>query len=86
MVAHPLGRGVQHMILLSSCLRIAQCLGLAEQKPFYIDNSADESSSRPGPHLSFRISEEVIRRVWWQLLVQDYFLVPMAGSYGKPKA
>ncbi|KAH7028931.1 uncharacterized protein B0I36DRAFT_384554 [Microdochium trichocladiopsis] len=64
MVAHPLGHGARHTIHLAACLRIAQCLGLAENKP---------SSTRE--------EAEVCGRVWWQLLVQDYFLVPMAGSY-----
>lgn len=68
------------MILLSACLRIAQCLGLAEQKPSPITQI---KTATTGPPSSERIREEVVRRVWWQLLVQDYFLVPMAGSYGK---
>ena len=78
MIAHPLGHGVQHMVMLSACLRIAQCLGLAEQKP----SPTNGAGITPRQSSSARINEEVIRRVWWQLIVQDYFLVPMAGSYG----
>ncbi|KAL5601113.1 hypothetical protein BROUX41_005927 [Berkeleyomyces rouxiae] len=76
MVAHPLGQAVRQMVLLSSSLRIAQCLDYAAHTPSKI---ATENGMTD---LSKKITEEVQRRIWWQILVQDYFLVPMAGSYG----
>ncbi|KAJ9144909.1 C6 zinc finger domain containing protein [Pleurostoma richardsiae] len=84
MVAHPLGHGVRHMVLLNSCLRIAQCLGLAEQRkqPLSAHDAEMSYQTVSEPRFSRRVAEEVTRRIWWQLLVQDYFLVPMAGSYG----
>ncbi|KAL1893693.1 hypothetical protein Cpir12675_003993 [Ceratocystis pirilliformis] len=75
MVAHPLGQAVRQMVLLSSSLRIAQCLGYAAQTPSRPIGSGESFD------LSAKITEEVQRRIWWQILVQDYFLVPMAGSY-----
>ncbi|KAL2890431.1 hypothetical protein HOO65_020973 [Ceratocystis lukuohia] len=69
------GQAVRQMVLLSSSLRIAQCLGYAAQTPSRPIASGELFD------LSAKITEEVQRRIWWQILVQDYFLVPMAGSY-----
>lgn len=78
MVAHVLGQTNVHTILLTSSIRIAQCLGL--HKP----NFGTENL----PKNSFRWWENIVRiqtgrRVWWQLVTQDYFSIPFTDSYGK---
>ncbi|KAI1370208.1 hypothetical protein F4677DRAFT_458029 [Hypoxylon crocopeplum] len=76
LVAHPLGHSNTHYVLLSAATRIAQCLGLDKVK---------DPKSKP-PCLSVAdwnnaTDHESKRRIWWQLIIQDYFAVPFAETY-----
>ncbi|KAI1486023.1 hypothetical protein F5X96DRAFT_657110 [Biscogniauxia mediterranea] len=76
LVAHPLGHSNAHYILLSAAIRIAQCLGLDKIK----HKPRQESQSSPEEWESV-VENEVKRRVWWQLIIQDYFAVPFVDTY-----
>ncbi|KAJ9142975.1 Fungal transcriptional regulatory protein, N-terminal [Pleurostoma richardsiae] len=76
LIAHPLGSSNSHYILLGSAIRIAQCLGLdklKEKPPALTQASHDAWKSA--------ITLHVGRRVWWQLIIQDYFAVPFSDTY-----
>lgn len=74
-VAHNLGLSQLNTILLSAALRIAECLG--------VHKIQDKISaiSIPEDVWSETIDMEIGRRVWCQMVIQDYFAIPFTDSY-----
>ncbi|KAI5917494.1 hypothetical protein F4810DRAFT_44045 [Camillea tinctor] len=76
LVAHPLGHSNAHYILLSAAIRIAQCLGLDKvQERSHLKPQASQKE------WDNAVENEVKCRVWWQLIIQDYFAVPFVDTY-----
>ncbi|RJE21822.1 hypothetical protein PHISCL_05841 [Aspergillus sclerotialis] len=67
--AHMLGHSNRFSVLLASAVRIAQGLGLHQLN--------SENDARPRDMLS----QEIGRRVWCQLCIQDWFSIPFTESY-----
>ena len=69
MCAHTLGFSAEQSVLLGGALKIAQSLGLQRL-------STDDEDS-----LERIIKRETGRRVWSQLLIQDWFAIPSSDMY-----
>lgn len=73
LLGHCLGHSDLNTVLISSAIRIAQCMGLDKQ-----------SKLGSGVHSwPDQVSHETTRQVWWQLCIQDYFAVAFANTYSK---
>ncbi|KAJ5377018.1 hypothetical protein N7509_013904 [Penicillium cosmopolitanum] len=67
--AHMLGKSNSFSVLLAAAIRIAQGLGLHQL-------DADQESTSCDP-----LSQEIGRRIWCQLCIQDWFSIPFTESY-----
>lgn len=65
-----LGIVIWNTVLISSAIRIAQCMGLDKQREISVEMSWD-----------CKVKREVVKRVWAQLCIQDYFSVAFANTY-----
>lgn len=78
LVAYVLGHSDLQTVLIASAIRIAQCMGMDKQ---------EDVSSSPEAYQSLtwekRVQREVVRRVWWQLIIQDYFEIAFSNAYSK---
>ncbi len=73
--AHNIGFSDSITNLLASAVGLAQAMGLHRIK----SGEADDQQSIVTPHE--RIELENGKRLWWQLVVQDYFAIPFTESY-----
>ncbi|TVY93627.1 putative transcription factor [Lachnellula willkommii] len=74
--AHLLGFSNSQSVLLAAAVRIAQSLGLHRLgKP---KSSAHENTNYDPAE---RVQQEIGRRVWQQLTIQDWFSVPFSETY-----
>ncbi|OAA75940.1 Zn(2)-C6 fungal-type DNA-binding domain protein [Akanthomyces lecanii RCEF 1005] len=73
--AHNIGFSDSITNLLASAVGLAQAMGLHRIK----SAEADDQQSVVTPHE--RIELENGKRLWWQLVVQDYFAIPFTESY-----
>jgi len=76
MVAHCLGRSDQLYTMLSSCTRIAQCLGLHKIAVKEQDSSMDFDQ------WTSAMDSEVGKRIYWKLVECDYYAIPYTNTYG----
>lgn len=67
--AHMLGKSNSFSVLLASAVRIAQGLGLHQ-----LDGDNKVNCVDP-------VSQEIGRRIWCQLCIQDWFSIPFTESY-----
>jgi len=77
-VAHNLGRSDLNATLVGAAIRMAQCMGLhrirTSNNPLQVDMANGW----------FRcIETEIGRRCWNQLVIQDYFQIPVTETCGK---
>ena len=73
MSAHPLGRSSELTVLLGAAQKIAQSLGLDRLGPDVANDSEEQK------HLF--LQQEIGRRIWSQLCVQDWMSLPSTGSH-----
>lgn len=74
-VAHNLGLSQLNATLLGAALRIAECLGVHK-----IQDTISYALT-PEDAWSETIDMETGRRVWCQMVIQDYFAIPFTDSY-----
>ncbi|KAF5664703.1 c6 zinc finger domain-containing protein [Fusarium heterosporum] len=75
-VAHNLGRSDSNATLVGAAIRMAHCMGLHK-----IQSSSEGLSVNTMDGWFQCIETEVGRRCWNQLLIQDYFQIPVTGTY-----
>lgn len=80
LVSYVLGHSDLQTVLITAAIRIAQCMGLDRQAqtlpPADSELSGDDSASWRA-----RVENETVRRIWWQLIIQDYFEIAFANNY-----
>ncbi|KAJ9646183.1 hypothetical protein H2204_000846 [Knufia peltigerae] len=81
LVSYVLGHSDLQTVLIATAIRIAQCMGLDRQNPD--EPPADARSPYNGDLSSWkaRVSSQTARRIWWQLIIQDYFEIAFANNY-----
>jgi hypothetical protein len=72
-----LGHSDLQTVLVATAIRIAQCMGLDKQ----VDNHNSHMESPPS--FESKVKDEVVRRIWWQLIIQDYFEIAFANRYSE---
>lgn len=79
LVVYVLGHSDLQTTLIATAIRIAQCMGLdkqAKQEKFSVERRVGDESEWKD-----KINAEVNRRVWWQLIIQDYFEIAFANNF-----
>lgn len=76
LVAYVLGHSDLQTVLIASAIRIAQCMGMDKQEDILSNTRAYDSLT-----WEKRVEREVVRRVWWQLIIQDYFEIAFSNAY-----
>ena len=79
MAAHPLGRSSELSVLLGAALKIAQSLGLDRLEDDPALETVTESSTELQRHQL--LQQEIGRRLWSQLCIQDWMSLPFSGSH-----
>ncbi|KAH0848269.1 hypothetical protein FOPE_02225 [Fonsecaea pedrosoi] len=74
-VAHNFGLSQLNATLFSAAIRIAECLGVHKIQ----DGVSPHLTAEEAWHET--VEKEVGRRVWCQMIIQDYFAIPFTDSY-----
>ncbi|KIW15467.1 hypothetical protein PV08_05513 [Exophiala spinifera] len=74
-VAHNFGLSQLNATLFSAAIRIAECLGVHKIQDGVSPNLTTEEAWHE------TVEKEVGRRVWCQIIIQDYFAIPFTDSY-----
>lgn len=72
LVAYVLGESDRHTVMLATACRIAQCLGL---------HRAVRVKSTSAISFEDRVTAETQKRVWWQLVIQDWLTIHVSDTY-----
>ena len=73
LVVYVLGHSDLQTVLIATAIRIAQCMGFDKHAKDPRDTPSEGSSWMKMVH------QELVRRVWWQLIIQDYFEIAFAN-------
>lgn len=77
LVSYVLGHSDLQTVLIATAIRVAQCMGLDKQSPVLQVAATAENDVA----WKSRVEVATVRRVWWQLIIQDYFEIAFANNY-----
>lgn len=80
LVSYVLGHSDLQTVLITAAIRIAQCMGLDRQAQSLPPADSELSGDDSAPWRA-RVENETVRRIWWQLIIQDYFEIAFANNY-----
>ena len=77
LVVYVLGHSDLQTVLVATAIRIAQCMGLDKQveDETYAVNGLDAGVGQ----WHEKIRRQLVRRIWWQLITQDYFEIAFSN-------